>query len=101
MLREWQLEQEFYSATDNQNTKSLNILSNVIKMYKKVIGGVDLDDQRTAAYNLDRRSSIRFHLHIFFDLMNVACANSFIVSNKMFPNKLNFFGFKTIVSWAN
>ena len=49
----------------------------VIKLYNKGIDGVDLVDQRTAAYHLDRKSSIRFYLRIFFDLINIACANSY------------------------
>ena len=51
----------------------------VIKMYNQGMGGVDLIDQRTAAYHLDRKSRVRFYLRIFFDLMHVACANSFVV----------------------
>ena len=38
----------------------------VIKM-----GGVDLIDQRAAAYHLDWKSTIRFYLSMFFDLMDV------------------------------
>ena len=49
----------------------------VIKLYNKGIDGVDLVDQRTAAYHLDRKSSIRFYLRIFYDLINIACANSY------------------------
>ena len=51
----------------------------VIKMYKQGMGGVDLIDQRTAVYHLDRKSRVRFYLRIFFDLMDVACTNSFVV----------------------
>ena len=40
---------------------------------------VNLTDQRAIAYHLDRKLTIRFYLHIFFDLMYVACANSYIV----------------------
>ena len=52
-----------------------------IKMYNQGMGGVDLIDQRTAAYHLDRKSRVRFYLRIFFDLMDVACVNSFVVNN--------------------
>ena len=31
----------------------------VIKMYNQVMGGVDLIDQRTAAYHLDRKSRVK------------------------------------------
>ena len=47
-----------------------------IKFYNKYMGGVDLVDLITAAYHLDRNSSIRFYLRIFFDLMDVACATN-------------------------
>ena len=38
----------------------------VIKMYNKGMGGVDLIDQRAAVYHLYRKSTIRFYLRIFF-----------------------------------
>ena len=38
----------------------------VIKMCNQGMGGVELVDQRTAAYHLDHNSSIRFYLRIFF-----------------------------------
>ena len=70
----------------------------VIKMYNQGIGGVDLIDQRTAAYHLDRKSRVRFYLRIFFDLMDIACANSFVVYNMLHPNDLTLLGFKTIIA---
>lgn len=51
----------------------------VIQKYNQEFGGVDLVNQRTAAYNLDRKSFIRFYQHIFCDLVVVACTNSVIV----------------------
>ena len=30
-------------------------------------------DQRTAAYRLERKPSVRFYLRIFFDLMDIIC----------------------------
>ena len=38
-----------------------------VKLYNTDMGGVDLMDQCTAAYCLDRKSSVRFYLHVFFD----------------------------------
>ena len=70
----------------------------VIKMYNKGMSGVDLTDQRAAAYHLDRKSTIRFYLRIFFDLMDVACASNYIVYNMMHPNDLTLLDFKTIFS---
>ena len=71
------------------------LCADVIKMYN---GGVDLIDLRTAAYHLDRKSRVRFYLHIFFDLMNIACANSFVVYNMLHPNNLTLLDFKTITA---
>ena len=70
----------------------------VIKIYNQGMGGVDLIDQRTAAYHLDRKSRVRFYLRIFFDLMDVACANSFVVYNMLHPNDLTLLDFKTIIA---
>ena len=57
-------------------TKSLVPCPKVVKLYNSSMGGVDLMDQPTAAYRLDRKSSVRFHIHIFFDLMDIPCVNS-------------------------
>ena len=70
----------------------------VIKMYSHGMGGVDLIDQRTAAYHLGRKSRVRFYLRIFFDLMNIACANSFVVFNMLHLNDLTLLDFKIIIA---
>ena len=67
-------------------------------MYNQDMDGVDLIDQITAAYHLDRKSKVRFYLRIFFDLMDVACANSFVVYNMLHPNDLTLLDFKTIIA---
>ena len=41
----------------------------VVKLCNSGMGGVDLMDQRTAVYRLDRKSSVRFYLQFFFDLI--------------------------------
>ena len=41
----------------------------IIKMYNQGMGGVDLVDQRIAAYHLDRKSSITCYVLNLFDLM--------------------------------
>ena len=38
----------------------------VVRLYNSGMGGVDLMDQRTAAYRLDGKSSVRFYLLIYF-----------------------------------
>ena len=55
------------SAPKNQVSRP-----DVIKKYNKGIGGVFLIDQRTAAYHLDQKSTIRFYLRILFDLADAA-----------------------------
>ena len=67
-------------------------------MYNQGMGGVALIDQRTATYHLDRKSRVRFYLRIFFDLMDIACANSFVVYNMLHPNDLTLLDFKTIIA---
>ena len=57
-------------------TKSSVPCLKVVKLYNSGMNGVDHMDQRTAAYYLDRESYVRFYLHIFFDLMDIACVNS-------------------------
>ena len=60
-------------------TKSLVPCPKVVLLYNSGLGGVDLIDQRTAAYRLDRKSSVRFYLHIFFDLTDIKCVNSYLI----------------------
>ena len=52
--------------------------SKIVMLYNGSQGGVDRTDQRKAAYRLDRKSSVRFYLRIFFDLMDIAFFKSFI-----------------------
>ena len=60
-----------------------------VRLYNSGMGGVDVMDQRTAAYRLDRKSSVIFYLRIFFDLMDIACVNSYLIYNLKHPNKIN------------
>ena len=62
------------------------------------MGGVDHMDQRTAAYCLDRKSSVKFYLLIFFDLMDIACVKSYLIYNRKHPNKLSLLDYKTVVA---
>ena len=75
--------------------KSLVPRTNVVKLYNS---GVDLMDQRTAACRLDRKSSSRFYLHIFFNLMDIACVNSYLIFNMNHPNKLSLLDYKIAVA---
>ena len=69
----------------------------VIKMYNNGMCSADIIDQRSAAYHVDPKSTIRSDLCIFFDLMGVASVNSYIVYNIMHPNDLTLLDFKTIL----
>ena len=69
-----------------------------MKMYNQGVSGIDLVDQRTYIYNLDHKLSVRFYLHIIFNLLNANCANSFMVYHMMDANELTLLDFKTIVS---
>ena len=66
----------------------------VIKFHNNGMGGMDLLDQRTTAYHLDRKSYIRFYLRMFFDLIDVAFANSYIFYNMLHPDDLTRLNFK-------
>ena len=55
-------------------------------------------DQRTATYRLDRKSSVRFYLYIFFDLMEITCVNSYLIYNMKHPNKLSLLDYKIVVA---
>ena len=70
------------------------------------MGGVDLMDQRTAAYQLDRKSSVTFYLRIFFDLLYIACVNSFLLYNMNHPRQLTLLDNKIVIAknliqWAS
>ena len=70
----------------------------VVKLYNNGVGRVDLLDQRTAAYQLDRKSSVRFYLRIFFDLLDIACVTSFFVYNMKHPKQLTLLNYKIVVA---
>ena len=71
---------------------------NIVKLYNNSMGGVDLMDQKTAAYRLGRKSKFRFYLRIFFDLLDVALVNAFIVFQSLRPTSLSLLDYKLIVA---
>ena len=79
-------------------TKSSVPCPKVVKLYSSGMVGVDLVDLRTAAYLLDRKSSVRFYLRIFFDLMDIACVNSYLIYYMKHPNKLSILDYKIAVT---
>ena len=54
-------------------------------------------DEHTAADRLDRKSSLGFYLCIFFDLMDIAMVNSYLIYYMKHPNKLPFLDYKIAV----
>lgn len=71
----------------------------VIKDYNSGMGGVDLLDQRTAAYKLDRKSSGgRYYLRLFFDLMDMSVVNSHVVYKGLNPKGMELLDFKIVVA---
>ena len=70
--------------------KSAVACPNIVKMYNANMGGVDILDQKTATYRLDRKSSGgRYYLRLFFDLMDIACVNAHIVTTLMDPKAMS------------
>ena len=65
-------------------TKSLAPCPKVVKPYNSDMGGVNLMDQRTVAHCLDRKLSVKFYLRIFFDLMDIAYVNSYLIYNMLY-----------------
>ena len=70
----------------DSKTKSSVLCPKVVKLYNSGMGGVDLMDQCTATYRLNRKSSVRHYLRILFDLMDIACVNSYLNYNMKHPN---------------
>ena len=73
---------------------------NLVKLYNNGMGGFDIMDKKTAAYRLDRKSKFRFYLRIFFDLMDLALVNSFIVFEALGRTSLKLLDFKIVVAKA-
>lgn len=71
----------------------------VVKQYNSGMGGVDLMDQRCAAYHLDRKSSGgRYYLRLFFYLMDIACVNAHIIFKTLDPKGMDLLDFKQVVA---
>ena len=61
------------------------------------MGGVDIMDQKTAAYRLGHKSKYHFHLRIFFDLIDVTYVISHIVYIKI-GKDISLLNFKKVVA---
>ena len=79
-------------------TNSLVLCPKVIKLYNSGMGEVDLMDQHTAEYRLDRKLSVRFYLCIFFDLIDIICVSSYLIYNMKHTRKLSLLDYKIVVA---
>ena len=79
-------------------TNSLVPCPKVIKLYNSGMGEVDLMDQHTAAYHLDRKLFVRFYLCIFFDLIDIICVSSYLIYNMKHTRKLSLLDYKIVVA---
>ena len=79
-------------------TKSLVPCPKVAKLCNSSMGGVEVMDQRTAAYRLVRKSYVIFYLRIFFDMMDIACVIGYLIYNVKHPNKLPLLDYKIVVA---
>ena len=55
----------------------------MVVRYNKYMGGVDLMDQLKTSYQCDRKSTKKFYLRLFFDVMDIAMNNACIVYNDL------------------
>ena len=63
------------------------------------MGGVDLLDQKTAAYKLERKSTGgRYYLRLFFDLMDISAANLHAIFKVLHPNGMELLDFKIVLA---
>lgn len=55
----------------------------VVVMYNKTMGGVDLSDSKLTSYNTTRKRMKKYYQKQFRHLIDIACLNSFILYNKL------------------
>ncbi|CAF3008182.1 unnamed protein product [Rotaria sp. Silwood2] len=67
--------------------------------YNKYMGGVDGADQRKESYSLDRKSK-KFWLRIFFNFMNVALSNAFIIFKNRTDSNITYLDFLSSITTA-
>ena len=82
-----------------QNSKFPIPCPKMVKEYNNNMGGVDLMDQKTAAYKLDRKaSSGRYYLRLIFDLLDMVCVNAHAVYKALDDKGLDLLDYKIVVS---
>ena len=67
--------------------------------YNSGMGGVDFFNQQTAAYKLDRKSSVgRYFLRLFFDLIDSSVVNSHAIWKVLSPKEIELLDFKIVLA---
>ena len=67
--------------------------------YNSGMGGVDFFNQQTAAYKLDRKSSVgRYFLRLFFDLIDSSVVNSHSIYKVLYPKEIELLDFKIVLA---
>ena len=81
-------------------TKSSVPCPKIVKLYNIGMSGFDVMDQCTLLPHIIwiEKSSVSFYLRIFFDLMDIACVNSYLIYNMNHPNKLSLLDYKVLVA---
>ena len=70
-----------------------------ISDYNKYMGGVDRADQRKESYSLDRKSK-RFWHRIFFNFLNIALSNSFVLFKNRNNSNMTYLSFLSSITTA-
>ena len=71
----------------------------IIKDYNSSMGGVDLRDQKAAAYKLDRKSSGgRYYLRLFFDLIDISVVKLHAIYKVLYPKGMELLDFKIVLA---
>lgn len=59
----------------------------IVVKYNKCMGGVDLMDQKKVCYEVDRKAKIKYYLRLYFDILDIAMSNSYIIYCKLHESK--------------
>ena len=79
-LEEWDKISTVSRKVKEQSAKIPVPCPEIIKDCNTGVGGVDLLDKKTAAYNLEHKSSGgHYYLRLLFDLMDLSVVNSHII----------------------
>ena len=72
----------------------------IVSTYNFSMKGVDLADQRKAAYEIDRRSACKFYLRIFFDMLDLFICNAYVVYGSLNLDSMTSLDFRRAVAMS-